>query len=164
MNSIYILLGANLENPILQLNNAEKLLNQQLGNIEISSAIYESEAWGIEDQPLFYNQVLKISTILNPFESLKICQDIENELGRIRDKKWGSRIIDIDILYFNDEILQTKDLIIPHPFLHLRNFTLVPLNEIASDYIHPVLKLSNKNLLADSSDSLNVNKFTKNEL
>ena len=164
MNNIYLLLGANLGSPIEQLYEAERMLHKTLGQIVASSSIYESEAWGIEDQPIFYNQVLHITTRFDPFKSLKICQGIENKLGRIRKKKWGARIIDIDILYFNDEIIKTDNLIIPHPFLHLRNFNLIPLNEIAEDYIHPVLNYSNKELLAQSSDRLNVTKFIKNEL
>lgn len=156
LNTIYILLGANLKSPITQLESAQTLLNEKLGKIKASSSIYESEAWGIEDQPIFYNQVLMMETSFSAVDSLLICQEIENDLGRTREKKWGARLIDIDILYYNNEIIETESLKVPHPYLHLRNFTLVPLVEIAADYIHPLYQLTNKQLMINSKDNLKV--------
>ncbi|MBL1409888.1 2-amino-4-hydroxy-6-hydroxymethyldihydropteridine diphosphokinase [Sphingobacterium faecale] len=159
MNKIYILLGANLGAPIVQIGRAFDLLQDRIGEIVESSAIYTSEGWGVKDQPLFYNQVLIIETPLEKQECLTICQEIELELGRVRLVKWGARLIDIDIIYFNDEVYESKNLIIPHPLLQLRNFVLVPLCEVADGYIHPVLHVSNKELLSRSTDELIVKKY-----
>lgn len=158
-NTVYILLGANLGNPKEQIESAYNLLSTKIGKVIAVSSLYKSEAWGIEDQPIFYNQVLCFETILNPTNCLLICQQIELELGRVREKKWGARVIDIDILYYNNEIIKTEKLIIPHPFIHLRNFTLIPLNEVAPDYIHPVLNKTNNQLLSNSEDKLQVQKI-----
>lgn len=157
MNQVYVLLGANIGDPLNQLAQARVQISQKLGHIEQASSIYESEAWGVEDQPIFLNQVLLVESELSAEEFLQIALSIENDLGRIRFKKWGSRVIDIDMLYYNEEIIDSENLKIPHPFLHQRNFTLVPLVEISPQYIHPVLKKSNKDLLLGSIDQLLVN-------
>lgn len=161
MNTIYILLGANLGNPEEQLLKARHLLNERLGPILKASSLYESEAWGVEDQPVFLNQVLLVSTDKEAQQCLIICQDIENELGRIRKEKWGARIIDIDILYFNSEVINNYNLIVPHPYIQERKFTLEPLCEIAESYKHPKLNLTNKELLLNCSDNLNVKKINR---
>ncbi|MFZ4863715.1 2-amino-4-hydroxy-6-hydroxymethyldihydropteridine diphosphokinase [Sphingobacterium sp. Mn56C] len=158
MNHIYILLGSNLGNPISQLQKSIELLTARLGLPLQCSSIYESEAWGVTDQPIFYNQVILLETAFKASECLSICQEIENQLGRIRTVKWGARLIDIDILYYNNECIHTEDLQVPHPYLHQRNFTLVPLTEIAAEYIHPKFHLSNYTLLKQSTDTLKVKK------
>lgn len=159
MNTIYLLLGANLGSPLTQIKKATEELKEKIGSIIAASSIYESEAWGLEDQPIFFNQVLKLKTSLKPLACLQVCQQIELDLGRIRNIKWGSRVIDIDILYFNNDIIETETLKVPHPFIHLRNFTLYPLSEIAEDYLHPVLKKTNKELLLTSKDKLLVKRI-----
>lgn len=159
MNRIYILLGANLGKPLDQLSHALLLLQERMGHLISVSSIYESEAWGVEDQPMFYNQALVIDTKRDKQQCLTICQQIENELGRIRVTKWGARIIDIDILYFNNEVYESETLVIPHPLVQLRNFVLVPLVEIAGEYIHPKFLRSNSELLSDSKDKLIVSKL-----
>lgn len=159
VNEIYILLGANLGEPITQLEQAKKLLKQKLGNPVKESSIYQSEAWGVEDQPIFLNQVLLIETEKSADESLLICQNIENELGRIRKEKWGARLIDIDILYFNSEVIEKPLLKIPHPYIQDRKFTLQPLCEIAESYKHPKLHLTNEQLLLICTDNLHVIKI-----
>lgn len=159
VNEIYILLGANLRDPITQLEQARELLKQKLGNLVKESSIYQSEAWGVEDQPVFLNQVLLIETDKSADESLLICQNIENELGRIRKEKWGARLIDIDILYFNSEIIDKPLLKIPHPYIQDRKFTLQPLCEIANSYKHPKLNLTNEQLLLICKDNLEVVKI-----
>ncbi|WP_149913083.1 2-amino-4-hydroxy-6-hydroxymethyldihydropteridine diphosphokinase [Sphingobacterium cavernae] len=159
VNEIYILLGANLSDPITQLEQARELLKQKLGNLVKESSIYQSEAWGVEDQPVFLNQVLLIETDKSADESLLICQNIENELGRIRKEKWGARLIDIDILYFNSEIIDKPLLKIPHPYIQDRKFTLQPLCEVANSYKHPKLNLTNEQLLLICKDNLEVVKI-----
>ena len=159
VNEIYILLGANLGDPITQLEQARELLKQKLGNLVKASSIYQSEAWGVEDQPIFLNQVLLIETDKSADESLLICQNIENELGRIRKEKWGARLIDIDILYFNSEIIDKPLLKIPHPYIQDRKFTLQPLCEVANSYKHPKLNLTNEQLLLICKDNLEVVKI-----
>lgn len=159
MNLIYILLGANLGNPRKQLYKAKTLLSEKLGNLGKESSLYESQAWGVEDQPTFLNQVLLFETSHDAQESLLICQEIENELGRVRKEKWGARIIDIDILYFNSEIIETPQLTIPHPYIQNRKFTLQPLCEIADSYKHPKLGLTNEELLLNCIDNLVVTKI-----
>ena len=159
MNTVYILLGANLGEPISQIKLSIQLINERVGNIIAQSSLYESEGWGVEDQPKFYNQILIIETALNPEECLKACQEIEIILGRIRDVKWGARVIDIDLLYFNNSIFNSPSLTIPHPYIHQRNFTLVPLVEVSPNFIHPKLNKTNAKLLFESKDNLLVNKI-----
>jgi 2-amino-4-hydroxy-6-hydroxymethyldihydropteridine pyrophosphokinase len=140
MNKIYILLGTNLGNRFQQLDIARKQLESRLGAIIKVSSIYETAAWGVEDQPAFLNQALIITTDLQALDCLEITQSIEQELGRIRIKKWGERVIDIDLIYFNQDIIDLPALRIPHPFIAERRFVLAPLVEVAPDYIHPLYK------------------------
>ncbi len=159
MNKVYILLGANLGNPTEQIGQAIKYIDRTIGKIIARSSLYETEAWGVEEQPPFFNQVILVKTDLLPSALLDACQEIENSLGRVRHKKWDTRIIDIDILYFNEECINTPRLIVPHPYLHFRRFTLVPLCEIAPEYVHPQLLKTNKELLDASTDPLSVKKL-----
>lgn len=159
MNDVYLLLGANLGEPLEQIKSARQLITDLLGEIIDKSSIYQSEAWGIEDQPHFYNQVLSVKTAVPALEALQICQQVENTLGRVRKEKWGARVIDIDILYYNHEIINVEQLTVPHPYLHLRRFTLEPLVEIASDYVHPVYLRTNTELLNSCTDTLSVVKL-----
>ena len=114
---------------------------------------------GVESGPDYLNQVLFVETILEPVELLKIINKIETKLGRTRNLKWESRIIDIDILYYDDIVMDTEQLIIPHPYLHFRKFTLVPLVEIAPDLIHPIFNKTQQDLLKDLKDELEVKKI-----
>jgi 2-amino-4-hydroxy-6-hydroxymethyldihydropteridine diphosphokinase len=149
-------LGNRLEN----LNVAKTLIHECCGNIVASSSVYETAAWGMQQQPDFYNQVLKIETLLSPHQLLKKLLSIEKKMGRIRKEKYGSRIIDLDILLFNDEVVNDENLKIPHPHLPQRKFVLIPLNEIAENYFHPVEKKSIHHLLLNCNDTLNVNKIS----
>ncbi len=160
MNNIYILLGANLGNSLQQILHAEQKLITKIGNLVCKSSLYESAAWGVENQPSFLNQVLVLNTTLDPYTCLTICQEIEHELGRVRLVKWGARVIDIDILYFNNEIINTTNLIVPHPYIAERKFTLEPLSEIAPKYIHPILDKSQEELLKQCNDPLDVHKIS----
>lgn len=151
---IYLLLGTNLGDRFSNLQKAISLLRQKdIHPIKISS-VYESEPWGIIDQPMFYNIVLKVESSLEPTHLLQVCLDTESDMGRLRIKKWGERIIDIDILYYEDEIVDQPDLIIPHPGIIVRRFTLVPLNELAPDMLHPITKKTNRELLETCKDPM----------
>lgn len=156
----YLLLGSNQGHRENYLAAAIKSLENSIGLVTQQSALYETAAWGLEEQASFLNQVLQISTGLNPEALLIQINIIEKELGRVRKVKWGARVIDIDILYYNDLILQTDKLIIPHPQLQNRRFTLVPLVEVAPNYQHPLLLKTNQQLLAACPDDLPVTIFT----
>ncbi|WP_312137746.1 2-amino-4-hydroxy-6-hydroxymethyldihydropteridine diphosphokinase [Sphingobacterium sp.] len=157
MNIVYLLTGANIGDPRQQLKDAKVEIAERVGKIIKESSIYESEAWGVEDQPIFLNQVLEVITPLSAAKVLQTIQQIELVLGRIRAQRWGSRTIDIDILYYNNDIIHEPDLQVPHPYIQERNFTLIPLSEIAPNFEHPIFKKTNQQLLMDSKDPLNVN-------
>jgi len=156
MPRLYLLLGGNLGDRILYLQQARASIAAQVGPITCNSKLYETAAWGKTDQPPFLNQVLEVQTALTPEQVLQSINAIEQELGRVRQEHWGSRVIDIDILFYDNLVLQTQRLTIPHPQLHLRRFTLMPLAEIAPDLVHPVLGKSIKELLEECEDDLEV--------
>jgi 2-amino-4-hydroxy-6-hydroxymethyldihydropteridine diphosphokinase len=156
MNTIIILLGTNVGDKKNNLENAICQLHNKLGKEFLRSKIYCTKAWGNTNQSDFYNQVVVLNTEKNVFESLKIIQQIENEMGRVRIEKWEPRIIDIDILFFNNEIIETENLQVPHPFLHKRRFTLIPLVEIFPTLIHPIYNKTISELLAECEDKLEV--------
>lgn len=160
---IYLLLGTNLGDRIQMLNRAIDLIAERVGTVVLQSSLYETAPWGVTDQPDYLNQVLTVDTKLKPEELLVQTQAIEQELGRVRLAKWGARVIDIDILYYDQFILQTDTLTIPHPFLHQRRFTLVPLDEVAPDFIHPILHKTTRELLAECEDRSEVTLFLSNE-
>lgn len=156
MNQAYLLIGGNLGEKWKNLEVARTKLNAKAGKIVSFSGIYKTAAWGKTDQPSFLNQALKVETWLSPKDLLKAINDIEREMGRERLEKFGPRLIDIDILFYNDEIVAIPELRIPHPELQNRRFVLVPLADIASDYIHPVLKKKVSDLLENCPDRLDV--------
>lgn len=156
----YLLLGSNLGDRKLMLKNAAVVISQKIGVIESYSSIYETLAWGIEDQPAFLNQVIKVETSLHPQKLLTTINGIEKELGRVRHQKWGERLIDIDILYYNEDIIETENLVIPHPEIINRRFTLIPLAEIAPNYIHPIIKKNQSALLEICPDKLEVKNYS----
>ena len=159
MNTVYLLLGSNEGERLLHIKQALDAV-RTFGNVIQESSVYETAAWGLEDQPRFLNMVIELSTELNAYEVLSKIQEIEGRLGRQRTMKWGQRTLDIDILFFNDEIIEEEDLKVPHPFLAERRFTLEPLNEIASDLRHPISAKTVADLLASCPDTLNVQKLT----
>ena len=156
MNKAIILLGCNLGNCESTFETVLTLLNKTCGEITKISSLYETAPWGNQDQSFFLNQVLQITTTLNPEELHFHTEKIENELGRIRKEINGPRTIDIDILFFNDLQVITNTLIIPHPRLHLRKFTLIPLNEIIPNFIHPIYQKTINQLLFDCKDKSEV--------
>jgi 2-amino-4-hydroxy-6-hydroxymethyldihydropteridine diphosphokinase len=139
MQEVYLLLGSNLGDREYYISEAVKLISERAGEIKRSSAYYETASWGKTDQPDFINQALCLDTSLSAKQLLITILEIEKHLGRERKVKWGSRIIDIDILFYGDSIIEHPDLVVPHRFLHKRAFALFPLVEIAGDYRHPVL-------------------------
>jgi 2-amino-4-hydroxy-6-hydroxymethyldihydropteridine diphosphokinase len=156
MNTVYLLIGGNIGDRLKHLNNAKLLIAEKVGAIFKASSVYESAPWGNTNQEKFLNQVLEIDTALKPFELLVQLLSIETIMGRERLEKWGERNIDIDILFFNNEIINTPHLTIPHPALHKRRFTLVPLLQIAPNLIHPLSKLNVSTMLATCNDALHV--------
>ncbi|MEJ7627064.1 MAG: 2-amino-4-hydroxy-6-hydroxymethyldihydropteridine diphosphokinase [Ferruginibacter sp.] len=158
MNNAYLLLGSNLSDTFQQLEIAKKHIIR-IGNIDEQSNLYCTAAWGLSEQPEFINQVIKIKTRYSPHDILKKIIDIEKKMGRVRTEKNAPRIIDIDILFYNDEIVSSADLIIPHPLLQYRRFVLVPLNELAPELLHPVLHKTVGELLAACTDTLDVKRF-----
>ncbi len=154
------MIGGNMGDRMANLKNAIKHIEQQIGNIELKSSIYETAAWGQTNQPDFLNQALLVHTYLEAAELMSKLLSIENLMGRIRTIKLGPRTIDLDIIYFNNEVISTNLITIPHPKLAERNFVLTPLFEIAPDYLHPILNKTNACMLKECGDSLAVNKKT----
>ena len=161
MRTAYLLIGGNLGNRKENLAKAVSLINEQCGSLTRSSSIYETEAWGNTDQPSFLNQALEISTSLTARLLMRRVLRIEEEMGRIRKEKLGPRIIDIDILLFENEIHDLRFLKIPHPEMQNRRFVLVPLAEINSTLQHPVLKKTIAELLEECPDNLEVKKIAE---
>lgn len=137
LQMVYLLLGSNLGNRKEILDKAIQLLSQKVGLIVSQSKDYETKPWGMTDQPDFLNLAIAIHTNLEPLEILKQTQAIENQLGRVRKEKWGARLIDIDIMFYGNEIINEPGLKIPHPLLQERDFVLTPLAEIAPNFVHP---------------------------
>lgn len=159
MNTIYLLLGSNLGNRQLFLQQAIKYIEKRVGAVLQQSSLYETQAWGNTATPDYLNQVLEVETPLTATDALQQVLNIETELGRERQEKWGARVIDIDILFYNQDIIHTSNLIIPHPHLHERRFTLEPLAEIAPELLHPLFKKNILSLKENLSDALIVKKL-----
>lgn len=160
-NQAYILLGSNLGDRIKHLKDAAFALNK-LGEIKTLSGLYKTEPWQMDSDDWFANQVLELETALKANDLIDRLLLIESELGRTRTATEGyqSRIIDIDILYFNDEVIETTKLTVPHPRMHLRRFTLMPLSEIAPEQLHPTKRMTSLQLLdkcEDQSEVLRMN-------
>ena len=155
-HTIYLSTGSNIGDRKAHLVTAYNKLNDQLGKVIRQSGIYETEAWGLENQRGFFNQVLCIETDKTPNDALKLINEIEAEMGRVREGKWAARKIDIDILFYNDLIHNKDGLVIPHPHIQERNFILVPFIEVAPDYVHPRLNQSVRELYFSCGDKLKV--------
>jgi len=159
MNNVFLLLGSNLGHRKQLLQQAIKHIEAQIGIVTISSSIYETQSWGKADLPNYLNQVILVQTNLPAQTVLKKILAIEQEMGRVREEKWGSRTIDIDILFYNSDIISEPGLHIPHPELQNRRFTLEPLAEIAPQFIHPVLNVTILRLKNDLKDNLLIKKL-----
>lgn len=154
MDGIYLLLGTNLGDKFLNLEKSKIGIEGSMGTIVKQSSIYKTAAWGVENQDPFLNQVVKIHSGLSPQQLLDKIFQVEKSMGRVREGKWKERVIDIDLLYYYNQIIQTRELQVPHRELHNRNFTLAPLVEIAPSEIHPVFQKTQKELYDMCSDKL----------
>lgn len=159
MNNVFLLLGSNLGDRKLYLQQAIMHIAYDIAPTLKISSVYETQSWGKTDEPDYLNMVIELETELPAQTILNKILAIEQVMGRVREEKWGSRIIDIDILYYNDAIINEPGLHVPHPELHNRRFTLEPLAEIAPDFVHPVLKKNNLWLKNELKDSLIVKKL-----
>ncbi|SRR6266487_89456 len=159
MNKAFLLLGSNLGNRKINFEAARNVIEQQCGAIIQLSSLYETAAWGKTDQPLFLNQAIEIETEYSAKQLMEQLLKIEKMMGRERNEKYGPRIIDIDILLFNDEQYDLPFLKIPHPEMQNRRFALTPLAEIAGNVQHPGFKRSIFQLLKECPDKLAVNNY-----
>ena len=154
--SVFILLGSNLGDRQLLVNQACAMIEERCGKIVAKSRLYESEPWGFKSEHWFLNQVVVLDTEMSPDDLMDTLLAIEKELGRDRTtphEGYVSRPIDLDILYWGEDLVVEKQhVIIPHPRLHKRRFTLLPLCDVAPDYIHPILKKTNRQLLDECDD------------
>lgn len=160
MNEVYLLIGGNMGNRLSYIKASTYLIEKKIGKIMSTSSVYETEAWGYNNQPSFLNKCLKIQTQLLAEEVLFETLTIEKSLGRIRLEKYSPRYIDIDILLYNQDIVNTHDLIIPHPEIQNRKFALIPLIEISPNLFHPTLNKKMTELLDICTDNLDVKKFS----
>lgn len=156
MHILYVLVGGNIGNRRNNLEVALSWLQKEIGQVIRSSGVYETEAWGNNDQPDFYNQVHIINTPLSADEAMQKILDIEEKMGRVRTIKNAARIIDIDILFYNKEIINVTGLTVPHPEIANRRFVLVPLDELSPGFVHPTLHKTIHELLSTCKDGLEV--------
>ncbi|TVQ93539.1 MAG: 2-amino-4-hydroxy-6-hydroxymethyldihydropteridine diphosphokinase [Bacteroidetes bacterium] len=161
-NLVYLLLGGNQGNVKESFAQTLLLIEEFVGNVVDHSPIYKTEPWGFQCDNPFLNQVIMVNTDLDPGQLLKMVLMIEEKMGRKRESsagKYSSRPIDIDILFYNDFIIESEDLIVPHPRLHRRNFALIPLNDLSPELCHPLLKKTVAELVISCDDSLSVVKY-----
>lgn len=161
MNEVFLGLGTNMGNRRKNLNDAVSGINEQIGEVVKISSVYETEPWGFKSDSQFLNTVIKVETGLNPTAVLEAIRRIELFLGRVRSgNQYSSRIIDIDILFFEDRVIDSDDLKVPHPKLQERKFVLVPLCEIEPEKVHPVLNKTLAYLLEVCEDGSEVKKIS----
>ncbi len=160
-HTAYIGIGSNLKSPAENCLNAVERINKHPDlTLVARSSLYQSEPFGITDQDWFINSVVQLTTSLSPEDLLRTCLSIEQAMGRTRTKKWGPRIIDLDILFYDDLILKQEGLEIPHPGIAERSFVLAPTNEIAPEFIHPKFKKPIRTLLLEIPNPQQVNRIS----
>lgn len=158
--SCFLLLGSNIADKSKTLYKAVDIINTEIGTVKTQSNVYESEAWGYKDPETYHNLALEILTELTSTELLNTCLNIEKLLGRRRTaSQYEARTIDIDVVFYGNDIINTESLIVPHPRMQDRKFVLEPLNEIASSLLHPVLNKTIHQLLETCTDTLWVKKL-----
>jgi len=156
LNSVFLHLGSNKNQPLKQLLTALGKIEEQVGKITAYSQIYKTEAWGKKDQDDFINMAIEVDSQLEALEILNQTQQIEKSMGRLENEKWAARIIDIDLLFYESQIITHKELSIPHPHIEKRNFVLIPLMDIAAKYEHPVMNKTIEELYLLSKDECEV--------
>jgi 2-amino-4-hydroxy-6-hydroxymethyldihydropteridine diphosphokinase len=160
MKIVFLGIGTNLGNREKNLSEAISMIRENIGKVVKASSVFESEPWGFQSENKFLNMVVKIETKLSTSGLLGRILMIEAFLGRVRgEKQYSSRVIDIDILFCEDIVIDEESLKIPHPRLHERRFVLIPLCEIDPEFVHPVLKRSLRELLEECGDKCQVSKF-----
>lgn len=157
-HTVILCLGGNMGDRAFYIYSAISEIKEQIGNVKKLSNIYETEAWGVENQQAYLNCCIEVKSSLTPFEVLNTILTIEKNLGRERNPllQYDARTIDIDVLFYNNDFIDTETLMVPHPRLHMRKFVLMPLNDIEPNLEHPILKLPITYLLQHCSDKLNV--------
>lgn len=153
MNTIYIQLGSNVGDRNSYIKESLLQIEKILGTITCESKTYESSPWGVTEQRNFLNKVISVKADFSAKDALKTLQNIEDDLGRKRTEKWGERTIDLDILFYNNETINTKELTIPHPHIQDRKFVLIPFVEMNGKFIHPTLKKDIFALLKECKDT-----------
>jgi 2-amino-4-hydroxy-6-hydroxymethyldihydropteridine diphosphokinase len=161
MIKTYLLLGSNMGNREAFLSKALTEIDAKIGKIIKKSKTYQTEPWGEKEQEDFLNIAVEIETKLKPKKILEKIHEIEKLLDREETYKWGPREIDIDILFYGEEMISEVDLTIPHPFIHERKFTLIPLSEIAPELYHPIMGANILDLLMECEDQSEVIEFRK---
>ena len=157
---VFIQLGSNLGNRQNAIFLSQQFVLQQIGYIVNESAIYETEPWMMDSEKWFLNQVIEVETNLEPHSLLLKLKDFEQTQGRKTETgKYQPRVIDMDILFYGNQIINSSDLVVPHPFLHERKFVLIPMNEINPDFIHPIFNKSINELLTECNDSYQVSLY-----
>ena len=162
----FVLFGSNMGDKESIFSQTCLLINNRCGQVVKVSAAYESEPWGFEAKEWFLNRIIVVETELSPMDLLQQLLDIEKDLGRVRHPEiqgYTSRIADLDLLYYGNRIIQTETLTVPHPRLHLRRFTLVPLCDVDPDFIHPIFKMTQKELLEQCTDDDVVREIVSDE-
>lgn len=160
INTAILLTGSNVGNRLQNLRTAKELLiGEGYCSLVSESSVYETGAWGNTEQSVFLNQAIAVNTALQPLDLLHKILNIEKQMGRERTEKWEPRLIDIDIIFYNDEVMKTETLVLPHPHVHERKFALVPLAEIIPDWVHPVFQKTVSSLLQEVNDTLEVKKL-----
>lgn len=153
LNLIYLLTGSNIGDAVSNLLQASQQIQLQIGEVIARSSLYKTSPWGTIQQDDFLNQVLCVQTVYSPDDVMQRLLQIEQQMGRVRSVKNAPRIIDIDVLFYNNDVYSSALVTIPHPLLHERKFVLQPLSELAPDIMHPVLHKTIRQLLAECTDT-----------
>ena len=159
LGKCHLHLGSNIGSRKVNIARAIQMIEEDIGPIHSSSAYFETEAWGKTDQADFNNIALEVEHYLTPYQLLDKVNEIEDRLGRIRREKWQERVIDIDIIFMEDIIIDTDRLTIPHKWMEKRNFVLYPMAEIAADFVHPILNKTIEELLSECEDSSKITRI-----